>query len=329
MMRLTTVELRRLFSRRLTSIALLGAVAVTGMILLEGYQQAKPLSGQQLTFQRAQFDQAHQSWELNGVQQFKDCVKQQAIAQKNDPKIDYHCNDMEPKWKNWGKPKVKFVDLMHSSLLNWSYLIAFISFLIGAGFVAAEFSSGSIGNWLTFEPRRMRVYASKLLAAGVGLIPATVALIGLLFGGVWLITANYGSAAGTTAKMWSDLGLMAGRSLTLAVVAAVVGAAMATLLRHTAAVIGIAMGYLVLIEAIFSHSLQNMQLWFLRINMEGWLQHGTKYFLTTCKTDSQGNYRCDGVEKLLGFGHSSAYLGLLVVLVIGLSAAAFQRRDVN
>ncbi len=329
MMRLTTVELRRLFSRRLTSIALLGAVAVTGMILLEAYQQAKPLSGQQLTFQRAQFDQAHQSWELNGVQQFKDCVKQQAIAQKNDPKIDYHCNDMEPKWKNWGKPKVKFADLMHSSLLNWSYLIAFISFLIGAGFVAAEFSSGSIGNWLTFEPRRMRVYASKLLAAGVGLIPATVALIGLLFGGVWLITANYGSAAGTTAKMWSDLGLMAGRSLTLAVVAAVVGAAMATLLRHTAAVIGIAMGYLVLIEAIFSHSLQNMQLWFLRINMEGWLQHGTKYFLTTCKTDSQGNYRCDGVEKLLGFGHSSAYLGLLVVLVIGLSAAAFQRRDVN
>lgn len=329
MMRLTKVELRRLFSRRLTSIALLGAFAFTGLMLFDAYQQAKPLSSQQLAFQKTQFDQAHQSWELNGVQQFKDCQKKQAIAKKSDPNIDYRCNDMEPKWANWGKPKVKFADLMHSVLLNWSYLIAFIGYLIGAGFVAAEFSSGSIGNWLTFEPRRMRVYASKLVAAGVGLIPAILALLGLLIGGVWLITAHYGSAAGTTGKMWSDLGFMTGRSITLAVVAAVVGAAMGTLLRHTAAVIGIAMGYLVLVEAIFSHSLQNMQLWLLRINMEGWLQHGTKYFLTTCKTDSQGNYRCDGVEKLLGFGHSATYLGSLVVLVVALSAMAFRRRDVN
>ena len=329
MMRLVKVELRRLFSRRLTSIALLSALAFTGLMLFDAYQQTKPLSSQQLAFQKTQFDQAHQSWELNGVQQFKDCQKKQAIAKKSDPTIDYRCNDMEPKWANWGKPKVKFADLMHSTLLNWSYLIAFIGYIIGAGFVAAEFSSGSIGNWLTFEPRRLRVYASKLIAAGVGLIPATVALIGLLFGGVWLITSNYGSAAGTTAKMWSDLGFMTGRSITLAVVAAVVGAAIGTLLRHTAAVIGLAMGYLVLIEIIFSHSLQYMQLWFLRINMEGWLQHGTKYFTTTCKTDSQGNYRCDGVEKLLGFGHSATYLGLLVVFVVALSAMVFQRRDVN
>lgn len=330
MTRLTKVELRRLFSRRLTSIALLGALAVTGLILFGAYQQAKPLSGQQLAFQKTQFDQAHQSWELNGVQQYKECLKQQAVVQKSDPKANLRCNEMEPKWANWGKPKVKFADLMHSVLLNWSYLIAFFGFLIGAGFVAAEFSSGSMGNWLTFEPRRLRVYASKLAAAGLGLFPVTLALLGLLIGGVWLITAHYGSATGTTAKMWSDLGWMAGRIVALAVVAAVVGAAMGTLLRHTAAVIGIAMGYLVLVEAIFGSLFQrSAQPWLLRLNMDGWLQHGTKYYTQTCKTDSQGNYRCDGVEKFLGFGHSSAYLGLLVVLAVGLSAMVFRRRDVN
>ena len=330
MMRLTRVEIRRLFSRRLTSVALLGALVITGLILFGAYQLAKPLSGVQLTSQRAQFDQAHQSWVLNGVQQFKECQKQQAIAQKSDPKVDFRCGDMEPKWANWGKPKVNFADLMHSTLLNWSYLIAFIGFIISAGFVGAEFSSGSMGNWLTFEPRRMRVYASKLAAAGLGLIPATVALLGLLFGGVWLITAHYGSTAGTTDKMWNDLNWMAGRSLALEVVMAVVGAAMGALLRHTAAVVGIALGYLVLIEGIFGRLFQrSAQPWLLRLNMDGWLQHGTKYLIQTCKTDSQGNYRCDGVEKLLGFGHSSAYLGLLVVLVVGLSATVFRRRDVN
>jgi ABC-2 type transport system permease protein len=329
MMRLTKVELRRLFSRRLTSIALLGALIITGLILLGNFQQAKPLSGQQLISQRASFDQAQEEWAANGAQHVKDCLKQQTVAQKSDPKANFNCNRMGPEWANWGKPQVKFVDLMHSVLLYWSYLIAFIGFLVGAGFVAAEFSSGSMGNWLTFEPRRMRVYASKLAATGLGLIPATVALLGLLTAGVWIITAHFGSTAGTTSKMWSDLTWMASRSVALAVVATVVGAAMGTLLRNTAAVIGIAMGYLVLVEGIFGHMLQNAQPWMLRINMEGWLQHGTKYYIQTCKTDSQGNYGCSSVEKFLAFSHSSAYLGLLVVLIVGLSAMVFRRRDVN
>ena len=330
MMRLTKVELRRLFARRLTWIALLGAVAFTGMMLFGVYQQAKPLSEQQLTSQRAQFDQAHQSWETNGVQQFKDCLQSQSEAQKKNPQIDYRCNDMEPKWENWSKPETKFADVMPSILLSWSYLIAFVGFLIGASFVAAEFTSGSMGNWLTFEPRRMRVYASKLAAAGLGLVPAIATLLGLLIGGVWLITANYGSTVEATAKVWSDLGFVAGRSAALAVVAAIVGAALGTLLRHTAAVIGTAMGYLIFVELIFSHMFQRVRPWLLQINMEGWLKHGTTYY-QPCAAVSQGGdmFSCNQAEKFLEFGHVSAYLGLLVVFVIGLSALVFQRRDVN
>ena len=329
-MRLTKVELRRLFTRRLTWIVLFGAVAFTGMMLFGIYQQAKPLSGQELASQRAHFDQAHQSWEINGAQQLEDCLQQQAIAQKNDPAIDYRCNDMEPKWENWGKERVGFANSMYSILLSWSYLMAFIGFLIGAGFVAAEFSSGSMGNWLTFEPRRMRVYASKLTAVGLGLVPAIVALVGLLIGGVWLITAKYGSTGETPAAVWSDLGFMAGRSTALAVIAAIVGAAMGMLLRHTAAVLGIAMGYLIFVELIFSRMFESARPWLLQINMEGWLKHGTTYY-EPCAAVSQGGdmFSCDQAEKFLEFGHVSAYLGLLVVLVIGLSALVFQRRDVN
>jgi hypothetical protein len=35
------------------------------------------------------------------------------------------------------------------------------------------------------------------------------------------------------------------------------------------------------------------------------------------------------VEKVLSFGHSATYLGLLVMLVVGLAALVFRRRDVN
>jgi len=101
------------------------------------------------------------------------------------------------------------------------------------------------------------------------------------------------------------------------------------LFRHTAAVLGIAVGYLVLIEGVFRQALQGAQPWLLSLNFQAWLQHGAKYYPLVCKTDGQGNYSCQGVEKLLTFGHSSAYLGILVVLIVGLAALVFRRRDVS
>jgi len=328
-MRLTKVELRRLFSRRLTAIAVLGALIIAGLMLLGTFQAAKPLSSAELTSQRAQFDQARTDWDANGEQQVQSCLTEQAEVQKTDPKADFGCNQMEPKLENWGKQPVKFAETMPGILLGGSYLLAFVGFLVGAGFVAAEFSSGSMANWLTFEPRRMRVYASKLAAAGLGLIPATVALLGLLTAGVWLIVGYFGPTAGTTAKVWGDLGEMGARSVALALAAAVSGAALGVLLRHTAAVLGVAMGYLVLVEGVFGQALQGAQPWLLRLNVNGWLQHGTTYYINSCKTDAQGNYNCQGIEKALTFGHSSAYLGLLVVFVVGLAALVFRRRDVS
>jgi ABC-2 type transport system permease protein len=329
MMRLTKVELRRLFSRRLTTIALLGALVLTGLLLFGTFMQAKPLSGEELASQQVQLDQAQKDWKANGEQQVKDCLQQQTDAQKSDPKADLGCDHMEPTSANWGKPVAKFDEIMPDVMVGGSYLLAFVGFVVGAGFVAAEFSSGSMANWLTFEPRRLRVYTSKLAAAGLGLIPIAVALLGLLTAGVWLIVGHFAPTAGTTAKVWGDLAGMGGRSLTLALAAAVVGAASGVLLRHTAAVLGIAIGYLVLVEGIFGQALQGARPWLLHLNFEGWLQHGTRYFVNSCTTDAQGNYGCQGVEKVLSFGHSSVYLCVLVVLVVGLAALVFRRRDVS
>ena len=329
MMRLTKVELRRLFSRRLTTIAVLGALVITGLMLFGSFQEAKPLSAPELATQQVQLAQAQKDWAANGEQYVKDCLQQQTDMQKTDPKADLGCDHMEPNLASWGKPVAKFTNLMPTVMLGGSYLLAFVGFVVGAGFVSAEFSSGSMANWLTFEPRRMRVYSSKLAAAGLGLIPVAVALLGILTAGVWLIVGHYASTAGTTAKVWGDLGEMAGRSVVLALAAAVVGAASGVLLRHTAAVLGIAIGYLMLVEGVFGQALQGARPWLLQLNFEGWLQHGTRYFTQSCTTDATGNYNCQGVEKVLTFGHSAAYLGVLVVFVVALAALVFRRRDVS
>lgn len=329
MIRLTKVELRRLFSRRLTFVAVLGALVVTGLMLFGTYQEAKPLSAAEQASQQAQFDQARKDWDTNGEQQVQGCLAQQADAQKTDPKADFGCSHMEPTLENWGKPQVKFAEMMPSTLLAGSYLLAFVGFLVGASFVAAEFSSGSMANWLTFEPRRIRVYASKLAAAGLGLIPATVALLGLLTAGVWLIVRQFSPTVGTSAKVWGDLGEMGARSLALALAVTVTGAAIGVLLRRTVAVLGIAVGYLVLVEGVFGQALQGARPWLLQLNVNAWLQHGASYFVESCTTDAQGGYSCQGVEKVLTFGHSAAYLGLLVLLFVSLAAVVFRRRDVS
>jgi len=329
MMRLTKVELRRLFSRRLTSIALLGALILTGLMLFSVFQEAKPISGPELTQQRAQFAQAQKDWEDNGAQQVKDCLKQQADVQKTDPKAVFGCDQMEPKLANYFKPQAKFAEVMPSTLLAGSYLLTVIGFAIGASFVAAEFSSGSMANWLTFEPRRMRVYASKLAAAGLGVIPATAALLGLLTDGVWLIVGHFGSTSGTTAKVWGNLGGMGARSLALALAATVTGAAIGVLLRRTVAVLGIAIGYLVLVEVVFGQALQAARPWLLQLNVAAWLEHGSTYYPVVCSTTPQGIYGCQSVQRMLSFGHSTAYLGLLVVFMVALAALVFRRRDVS
>ena len=331
MIGLTKVELRRLFSRRLTFIAVFGVLAIAGLMLFAAFEQAKPLSGEELASQKTGFEQAQKEWKVSGQQQVKDCLIVQADMQKSDPNANAFCTQLEPKLENMGgKPLANFSQMIPDILVGGSYLLAFVAFVVGAGFVAAEFSSGSMANWLTFEPRRVRVYASKLAAAGLGLIPVTVAVLGLLTAGVWLIVGHYASTTSTTAKVWVDVGGMAGRSVALVLAAAMVGAASGVLLRHTAAVLGIAIGYLVLVEGVLGHqALQGARPWLLQLNVEGWLQHGTRYFVNSCQTDARGNYGCQGVEKVLSFGHSSAYLGVLVVLVVGLAALVFRRRDVS
>jgi ABC-2 type transport system permease protein len=230
MMRLTKVELRRLFSRRLTSMALLCALAVTALMSFSSYQQAKPVSGAALISQRAAFARAQQEWKQYGPGQIRACQTAQTDARKTDPKANLGCDQLKPNWQTWAKPLTSFPAVMPGVLLAGSYLLAFVGFVVGAGFLAAEFSSGSMANWLTFEPRRMRVYATKLAAAGLGLVPVTVVLLGLLTAGTWLIIGHLGSTAGTISKVWGDLAGTGGRAVARSLAATVTGAAIGVLL---------------------------------------------------------------------------------------------------
>ncbi|WP_112244590.1 ABC transporter permease subunit [Kribbella monticola] len=329
MIRLTGVELRRLVSRRLVVIGVAALLLITGIMLVATWQNAKPLSAAEQRNAQVNFEQAQKDWQEHGEEYKKQCLQDYQSQPDPKPKLEDFCQVNPPTLDQFGKPMAKFTELMPDLLLGSSYLLAFGAFLIGASFVGAEFSSGSISNWLTFEPRRLRVYGSKLIAAATGMLPVAVVLLAILLAGVYLIVGALGTTAGTTGKVWGDLSGTAGRAVLMAAAAGALGGVLALLLRHTAAAVGVAMGYLVLVEGVFGGFLTKAQPWLVRLNFDAWIKHDTTYLVDNCRSTADGGYLCTQIEKTLSFEHGAWYLGIVVVVLIALGAGVFQRRDIS
>ena len=114
---------------------------------------------------------------------------------------------------------------------------------------------------------------------------------------VWVFAYLWGSTAAPPAPGATSPRSVGAPSLLVAVVA-VAGAAMGILLRHTAAVLGVALGWAVAGEGILRGAVPSSQPWLLNANLTGWLQHGTTYVVERC-TSSDGGYSCEGVQKAL------------------------------
>jgi ABC-2 type transport system permease protein len=326
MIRLTKVELRRLTARRLTIVGMAGLFLITVMLLAATWFDARPMTTAEQQEAQQQYEFAHKAWVEHGDENRKQCEADWKAQPDPKPNLEEMCAYPEPKLEDFGKPRTVFAQLMPQLLQGASYFLAFAGFLIGASFVAAEFSTGAIGNWLTFEPRRLRVYGSKLSAAATGFVPIAVGVLATLLLGTFVILDRSGGAAGTTGKVWGDLSATAGRIVVTTALAAVLGGVAGLLLRHTAAAIGLVMGYLVLVEGVFASFLEKMPPWLVKLNVDAFVLHDTQYYVTECKS---GGYACEYVQKTLSFEHGAWYLGTLMVVMIVLGAWVFQRRDIN
>jgi ABC-2 type transport system permease protein len=325
MIRLTGVELRRLTARRLTVIGVLAVLVITAFLLFALWRESQPLSADEQRAAQTQYEQAHKYWVQHGEEDRARCEEDWRAQPDPKPALEEMCNFREPTIDDFGKPRTVFADVMPDVLLGSSYLLVFAAFLIGASFVGAEFSTGAIGNWLTFEPRRLRVYGSKVLAAGIGLAPVAAVVLTIVVFGAYLIV----DAASTTGKVWGDLTATGGRAVVLTALGASIGGVVGFLLRHTAAAIGVVMAYLVLIEGVFASFLNKAQPWLVKTNFDAFVEHDTKYYINECSSSSDGGYVCNTIEKTLTFEHGAWYLGIFAVVLVVVGGAVFYRRDVN
>jgi ABC-type transport system involved in multi-copper enzyme maturation permease subunit len=152
-------------------------------------------------------------------------------------------------------------------LVGTSGFAIILGWLLGASLVGAEWHAGTMATLLTWEPRRVRVLVAKLVAAGTLVFALTVVLQLLL--GVALLPA--GLFRGTTNGIDSDwLRSLSGVGLRVAavsVVGATMGLSIATIGRNTAAALGIAFGYLAIVENAIRGLRPNWSPWLLGDNI--------------------------------------------------------------
>jgi ABC-2 type transport system permease protein len=129
-------------------------------------------------------------------------------------------------------------------------ITSIIGVVVGASFVAASWQTGTITTILTWEPRRARWFASRLLIASAGVFVLVVVLLMFLSVGLWIASSLRGSTIGADGSLWTDVVATWVRIALVAGVAAAIAGAIAAVGRYTAAALGVLFVYAAVIEGL-------------------------------------------------------------------------------
>ncbi len=314
-MRLLAAELNRLLSRRFTVIALLLVIAAVGAFQLAVNSALRPPTAAEQAAGQAQLAEAREFWAAN----------EKTCTDAGDPP---DCRYPEPQADDYTVSD-SFEDVATSSLQVSIYLVALTALMIAGSFIGAEYSSGSIANWLSFIPRRGRVFASKLVTVlGFSAVVSALAT-GLALAAALVLATAYGVPTG---GLPDQLALL-GRGMLAAVALATLGFCIALVGRHTAAAIGALLGYLfvwfvrnsALAETAWA---QQLVPWTPEANLAAIIDNGYAYSVPVRTVGTDG-VSFDYLERTVSLNHGLVFWGVLLAVVVVGTAIVFRRRDVS
>lgn len=328
---LLRVEARRFRYRAavrwLAALALVAALAVVTSVFFS----ARPPSESELAEARQQYAYAQEDWAENGEQYVEDCREGERQEQATDPEADWGCDQMEPRPELYLPAQPTFADQGGAWLSGVTLFLLLLAFAAGVTSVTAEIGTGSLATWLTFVPRRGRVYASKVAVAGIGvLVPTALALL-VTVGGSWAAAAANDAAGDTGGTFWPDLGGQALRVLAAAAVLGAVGAALGFLTRTAAAALGVGVGWLLLVDSVVEGFLPALTPWTVRASLTAWLEDGYRYWVTVpCRPlDGAPQGGVCTAERTVSLLHGGVLMAVVAAVLVALAALVFRRRDVG
>ena len=132
--------------------------------------------------------------------------------------------------------------------LGTSLVLVIVGWILGASFVGAEWHAGTMTTLLTWESRRNRVIAAKMLSVLIWVFALSLGVQAVLGGVLWLDAVTRGFTTGADAVWLVETVGVALRAALLATFGAAVGFGFAAIGRNTAAALGVGFGYVVVVE---------------------------------------------------------------------------------
>ncbi|WP_018351156.1 ABC transporter permease subunit [Longispora albida] len=235
----------------------------------------------------------------------------------------------------WFMPSTfDFKDYVQPMVIIFGVLLCLFAFLAGATFVGAEWSSGGMMNLLLWRPRRIPVLLTKALAL-MAAVTAVFAALGAVWTLLLYLTAKLrGHFDGVTGGVVQSAGLTGLRALLLVLGASLLGFAVASLGRRTAAALGAALG-LALIGEVGARIVLTLlrvtfvEKWLLSSYVTAWLEKKSTFESYEHCATSNTVGECKPLTLELTMNHSALVLGVVLALTVGGAMYAFQKRDVT
>ena len=132
--------------------------------------------------------------------------------------------------------------------LGTSLIVTIVGWVLGASFIGAEWHAGTVTTLLTWETRRDRVIAAKIIAAIASIFVLSMVIQVLLGGMLAFDAAVRGSTEGVDGAWFVESLGVALRASALGTFGAAVGFAFAAVGRNTAGALGVGFAYFVVVE---------------------------------------------------------------------------------
>ncbi|MER7417840.1 ABC transporter permease subunit [Micromonospora peucetia] len=338
-MSLYRTELRRLVKRRFTRwMSLLGLLVLAAVVVGIFATNEKIDAAALAKAERA----AEQQWQRDvqqNAQYRAECEKAKAAGTSEAGGFPEDCSVIQPPPReaiqaDWFLPSTfDFRENFGFALLPLAAILALVGFVVGASFVGAEWNTGGMMNLLLWRPKRLTVLLTKLAALLTGLVALAVPTTLLWFGSFWLVATLRGSTEKMTSGVWQSFALAGLRGLVLALFAATIGFALASLGRHTAMALGGAIGVMVVGQFGLAILLQMAgvrfaEAWLLPTYALAWLDKKvTLEDWDACQATYFGDCKPDTMD--ITWQQSSVMMAVGFTVILGAALWAMRRRDIS
>lgn len=165
-------------------------------------------------------------------------------------------------------------------LTGTSGIVIVLLMVLGASSIGAEWHAGTIATFLTWEPRRVRAFVAKVLAAVVFAILAFLAVQALLAAALIPAAALRGTTEGADLTWLRSMTGLQLRAAFMAGVAAAIGLSLASIGRNTAVALGAGFVYFSILEPFLRVVRPGWQQWFLSDNVAAFVSGDAQGFIS-------------------------------------------------